>query len=45
MALSPWQRVAKRALDIAGASVALVAGAPIMAVTAVAVAREVFKQK
>ena len=40
MALSPWQRVAKRALDIAGASVALVAGAPIMAVTAVAVARE-----
>ena len=40
MALSTWQRVAKRALDLSGASVALVAGAPIMAVTAVAVARE-----
>ena len=40
MALAWWQRAAKRAIDIAGATVALSLGAPIMAVTAVAVARD-----
>lgn len=40
MALPRWQRVVKRAIDIAGASVALAAGAPVIAATAVAVAKD-----
>ncbi|MEZ4401520.1 MAG: sugar transferase [Kofleriaceae bacterium] len=40
MALSPWQRAAKRAIDVAGASLALTLGAPVLAATAVAVARD-----
>jgi sugar transferase EpsL len=40
MAFLPWQRAIKRAIDIVGASTALVIGAPIVAMTAVAVGRE-----
>ncbi|MBK9034484.1 MAG: sugar transferase [Myxococcales bacterium] len=35
-----WQHALKRAIDVAGATVALTLGAPIMAATALAVARE-----